>query len=304
MSLPKCCRLCKAPISKQTVVTRYVCGYNKTDKAFFKCLNCDVIYQYPSMSIAEEREFYKTEFEKYMANRAGKDVNWSAPDKHVESNAIHIERRMNYLKDAIVKNGTVLEIGCSSGFMLYELINNKMIPTGIEPSGVFADFVRSKGITIFDDLDVLIENKSPITFDLICHFFVLEHIRDPISFIKKTYSLLKNHGTIVFEIPCSSDPLITIYDIPAFERFYWSAAHHWYFSKKSIEYILSNLNLAFEVIPEQRYGLSNHMTWALTGLPGGANKYDTYFSKKVLKEYKKSMCENGYYDTLFVKIFK
>ena len=97
-------------------------------------------------------------------------------------------------------------------------------------------------------------------------FFVLEHISNPILFLKEQLNLLKPNGKIIFEIPNVSDPLYTIYDIPAFERFYWSLAHPWYFSLKSLVYLLNKLNQPFEIKLDQRYDLSNHMICAVLTL--------------------------------------
>jgi 2-polyprenyl-3-methyl-5-hydroxy-6-metoxy-1,4-benzoquinol methylase len=75
-------------------------------------------------------------------------------------------------------------------------------------------------------------------FDVIMHFFVLEHISDPLNFLKLQIELLKPGGKIIFEIPNAADVIYSVYDIPAFERFYWSIAHPWYFSEKSLTYLL------------------------------------------------------------------
>ena len=106
----------------------------------------------------------------------------------------------------------------------------------------------------------------------------------------------------MLEIPCVLDPLTSLYEIPEFEKFYWSIAHHYYFSPKSLSWILDQLDCKYQLIPDQRYDLSNHLTWSLDGVPGGQGKYDNIFSKDTLESYKKDMIESGYYDTLFVCI--
>ena len=83
---------------------------------------------------------------------------------------------------------------------------------------------------MYSSIEKLKKNTNK-KFDLIIHFFVLEHIADPIKFIKSLLPLLEKKGQIIFEIPNVADPLHTLYNISAFERFYWSIAHHWYFSE-------------------------------------------------------------------------
>ena len=130
------------------------------------------------------------------------------------------------------------------------------------------------------------------------HFFVLEHISDPAKFLSDLLELLKPGGRLIFEIPNSADPLFSIYDIPEFERFYWSIAHPWYFNEKSLEFLLKKLNLSFEIIREQRYDLSNHLVWARDGKPGGMGKFTDKFGEKMEEKYKELLIESGFCDTL------
>jgi SAM-dependent methyltransferase len=144
----------------------------------------------------------------------------------------------------------------------------------------------------------------PEKFDLIVHFFVLEHIRDPFDFFKETYAMLKPGGRIIAEVPCANDPLTSMYTIPEFEKFYWSIAHHYYYNPESISYILEKLGYEYELIPEQRYDLSNHMTWMMEGKPGGQGKYDQIFSRQLNEKYMDDLKSKWVCDTMVVVIDK
>ena len=109
---------------------------------------------------------------------------------------------------------------------------------------------------------------------------------------------------MVFEIPNRSDPLITVYKIPAFDKFYWSVAHNYYFNQPSLEYVLGKVGVKFEILPEQRYDISNHMTWALEGKPGGQGKYSSLFTAELGKIYLESMMKTGHCDTLIAHLRK
>ena len=135
-------------------------------------------------------------------------------------------------------------------------------------------------------------------FDLILHFFVLEHIADPGAFLKAQLAMLKPGGRIVFEIPNAADPLYSVYDIPAFERFYWSVAHPWYFSEPSLQFLLTRLGESSEVLRDQRYDLSNHMIWARDGRPGGMGRFTPELGADVEASYKQSLIRSGKCDTL------
>ena len=136
------------------------------------------------------------------------------------------------------------------------------------------------------------------------HFFVLEHVSEPVDFLKHALEFVKPGGVMIFEVPNRSDPLLTIYDIPAFQKFYWSSAHHYYFNRASLEFIMRNVAGKFEILPEQRYDLSNHMAWALEGKPGGQGRYSSSFTPELEKAYRDSMLKTGHCDTLVCRVYK
>ena len=305
MSLPSKCPLCSAGTDKQSVITQHVYGSNQSRKnAFFRCSKCDVVYQYPGLSKEEEKKFYADEFEKFMSNRSMMEVGWHKAEKHFKDNETTYRRRRQYLKPYLKEKMKILEIGCSSGFMLLPLVELGHECFGVEPSGVFSEFVKTKNIPVYNSIDELESIDNSNKFDLIMHFFVLEHISNPIHFLRKQLSFLKPGGNIIFEIPNVADPLYTIYNIPEFEKFYWSIAHPWYFSEKSIEFVLSKLSQNYKVLLDQRYDLSNHLIWARDGKPGGMNRFSSIFGDELDKMYKKTLIKNHTCDTLIVVITK
>lgn len=299
MALPLNCPLCKKGNEDQFVVSKHVYGSPEYKKSsFFKCKNCEVIYQYPGLTEEEENKFYASEFESFMSGRSGESGGWKKIEKHIKANKDNMQRRMKYLKPYLNKNLNVLEVGCSSGFMLYPLLKNGHTCTGIEPSGVFRKNLIESGINVFDSYDNLIKQLPKARFDLIIHFFVLEHIRDPLSFLSQQINLLNKGGKLIFEIPNYADPLYSIYDIPKFERFYWSVAHPWYFNEYSLKFLLDKLNINYEIIRDQRYDLSNHIVWARDGKPGGMKKFTSKFGENMEVFYKNELIKSGYCDTL------
>ena len=292
------CRLCEEAGSSQSIRADYVFGGEEIHN-FWQCENCDAIYLYPPLNKKEEEYFYKKEFEKYMSTRVGDHRDWSNAKKHVKSNQDQVKRRWKFLEPHIFEGMDILEIGCSSGFMLNKFKENNCNAIGVEPSGEFLEFVRNNNFEAYQDLE---EVKGK--FDLICHFFVFEHIADPFVFLEKQLSLLNDNGLIIAEIPSATDPLTSVYNIQEFEEFYWSIAHHYYYTPKSLKYILDRMHLTYEIIPEQRYDLSNHITWMMEGKPGGQSRFNDIFSSNLVEQYMQDLKDNWLCDTIFLKIYK
>ncbi len=298
MALPQSCPLCHAGADRQSVVTAHVYGAEGAGRAFFHCSGCDVRYLYPRLTAEQEQRFYAAEFESFMAGRAGAAGGWNKVDDHISANESTRVRRMRYLQPRLAAASRILEVGCSSGFMLHPLIAAGHECVGIEPSGAFGDYLRSRSLEVYETLEQLSHARNDARFELIMHFFVLEHIADPWAFLQTQLSLLAPGGTIVFEIPNAADPLYSVYDIAAFERFYWSLAHAWYFSEESLRYLLKESRRPYQILREQRYDLSNHIVWARDGRPGGMGRFTASLGQELEDSYKRELIRVGKCDTL------
>lgn len=293
------CRLCKKEEEYQYIRSPYVYGGNK-EHNFWQCKLCDAIYLYPIPSVEDEKRFYLNEFKGFMSARVGDHRDWSNADRHKQTNKDQVARRLPFLERYLKPNADLLEIGCSSGFMLDKFREMGVNCVGVEPSGEFSEYLRKSGYEIFDDIEKIRGKK----FDVVTHFFVFEHMRNPFMFLQDTYNLLRDGGVMVCEIPCANDPLTNIYNIDAFERFYWSIAHHFYYTPKSLHFLLEKLGFKYELIPEQRYDLSNHITWMMDGKPGGQNRFNEFLGGELVKAYRQRAIETWNCDTVFLYVWK
>ena len=300
MGLPTKCRLCDAGSEKLSVVTPHVYGGNP-NQSFFGCGNCEAIFLYPPLGEEAEKSFYAAEFESFMQSRSGVSGGWDQAERHISVNEDNRLRRMNYVQPVLKNVKTILEVGCSSGFMLHPLLKQGYKCVGVEPSGVFSDYLTEIGVRCYRDVSEITGSEK---FDLIMHFFVLEHVSDPVLFLKSQLSLLNPGGLLVFEIPNANDPLRTIYDIPEFERFYWSVAHHWYFTENSLKFVLDQLDCEYEIGLDQRYDISNHVVWARDRKPGGMGRFSDKLGKGLEENYKSKLIESGFCDTLYAIVRK
>jgi SAM-dependent methyltransferase len=298
MALPQYCPLCVAGAERQIVVTSHVYGDVSRQRAFFHCLACDVRYQHPGLSAEEEARFYAAEFEGFMAGRAGTQGGWQKIDDHHRANEPTRMRRMKYIGPHLREHSQLLEVGCSSGFMLFPLLEAGHRCTGVEPSGAFGEYLRGRGLSVYPGMEQLPANMRREYFDVVMHFFVLEHIAEPKAFLQAQLAMLKPGGKLIFEIPNVADPLHSVYDIAAFERFYWSIAHPWYFSEASLRYLLDQVGRPYQIVLDQRYDLSNHMVWARDGRPGGMGRFTPQLGPELEEAYKQALVRARKCDTL------
>lgn len=101
----------------------------------------------------------------------------------------------------IGKNKTVLDVGCSSGYVAERLKRNGCEVIGIEinPSSAKKAKKYCKKVIVGDAEEIKLPYKN--YFDVILLSDVLEHLKDPWSFLRKTRDYLKDDGKIVASIP-------------------------------------------------------------------------------------------------------
>ena len=305
MGAPINCPLCGSGNQAQFPISRFVWG-GQSNQAVFRCEDCDVAYVNPRMTEEQYKSFYESEFEDFMDTRGGPTGFWYDPEKHIQRNSPECQRRLKALEKFLPeKTGRILEIGSSSGFMLFPLIEMGFDVVSVEPSLRFSNYIRSRGVTCFNWTQELLESKVlGDGFDLIIHYGVLEHVNEPQQFISQQLDMLLPGGKIMMEAPCADDALLTVYDIPELEKFYWVLAHYWYFSAKSLENLVSKLRCKYEIRLDQRYDLSNHLAWVQNRKPGGAGSFTDILGSEIESQYKQALIRAGHSDTVVAILSK
>lgn len=202
-----------------------------------------------------------------------------------DENSQHIKNYSEILNTMTTKyntRGYLLDVGCATGVFL-DLARKKGWKTkGIEISPDFADYGRKHfNLDIFcgELAEAQLRDK---TFDCITGWDILEHIADPVAFLKEIRRLLKDDGIIfIWTINAKSilnylghflyrisfgkisAPVKKLY---GFEDF--SFHHLYFFSPQSLQYLLEKCG--FEVLefkqqeyPVERIGVNPIMAFFL-----------------------------------------
>ena len=302
LALPDACPLCSAKAQHQEVEARVVAG-GRTEHSYFRCESCDVRYLWPRLTIEEELRFYRDEFAVFMQSREGTESLPLTAQAHRERNEVLRLERMDRLSADLAKPNTVLEVGCASGFMLLPLVDAGHTCMAVEPSGLFREDLNSRDLPTYESVDALTQ-ASDATFDLIFHYFVLEHVGDPLGFLKQQIELLNPGGILEIELPCGNDALLEVYNLNSFRDFYFQVGHQWVFTPASLNHLLELTGMAFEIGQRQRYGLANHVTWAEHGRPGGNPSLASIYGDELDVAYRQRLVDTGHADTLTAVIRK
>ena len=108
---------------------------------------------------------------------------------------------------------------------------------GIEPGDDFRGFAETElGIEMHRHRDEVDGRR----FDLILSYYVVEHLRDPVGELTAWRELLNSGGHLAIEVPNVDDALVKYWQVEAFDRFYWQAAHYFNYSHETMEMVLKH----------------------------------------------------------------
>lgn len=251
-----------------------------------RCGSCGLVFL-DSMDHVGEKEYYCTEF--------GKDVygDWTW-QQYLNQSRQDDERRFQMIKP-MLNNRSYLDVGCGAGGVVSAASKLCKRVSAVEPMERWNHFLRDGGVDVFSSVDELGDAK----FDIVTLFHVLEHIADPIPFLKTLREKLSDNGTLVIEVPNVEDVLITLYDSKPFSEFtYWSP-HLYYYSAGTLKTLLMRAGFANVNIQQcQRYPLSNHLKWLSQGKPGGHVDWSFIDSPELSSAYESQLSKLNMCDTL------
>lgn len=106
-------------------------------------------------------------------------------------------------KEANVRPITVLEFGAGDGRFLKRLLEaGVQRAVAIERSDIVAKGLRSQGLEAFS-IDKADSQLRGVSFDFVLSFHCVEHVSDPVDFLKNKRSFAGEMGKIMFSVPYS-----------------------------------------------------------------------------------------------------
>jgi 2-polyprenyl-3-methyl-5-hydroxy-6-metoxy-1,4-benzoquinol methylase len=157
------------------------------------CRTCGFVFMNPSFSEDTLTSFYT-------------DTYYSGDSSYVYIDERKLEKASGYVWNArlksikrYVKNGRFLDVGCSFGGFLDCAKNKGFTPYGIEVSEYSGGYAKKRfGETIhIGTLENCPFEKS--TFSIITMIEVIEHLQNPVSALRKCYSMLKPGGMMLIQ---------------------------------------------------------------------------------------------------------
>lgn len=250
------CPLCKE--SDLKVVRKGVRG--DAEKEVYGCTECDIHFLEPPN--CDLRDYYRDEYRKNHSSAIGEDL---GPKERFDLMRPLMQMRESVFRENIPPGSKVLEVGCSSGFFL-DTIRGDYSCYGAEWNPDDAAYVRDElGLPCEEgNLDEIYPGQ---TFTVIAAYHVLEHVADPMEWIRVAKSRLIGGGWLCLEVPNIDNALLSIYNAPGFSDFYYRKPHLTYFNMPSLAKALGLNGFEARVALHEPYSITNHINWILNGSP-------------------------------------
>jgi SAM-dependent methyltransferase len=219
--------------------------------------------------------------------------------KYKNNNAYYIER-LEKIKKYLSVSNSILEVGASNGHFLQCLqeryLSKKLY--AVEPDLSTLAEREKRNLISYSDIKNFLDEKNKV--DMVCMFHVFEHLENPEGMLMDIASALELDGKLIIEVPALTDPLFGLYETEAFSDFYFQAQHPYIYSSSSLTRVLeSNAYKIVEVIPFQRYGLENHISWLKNHRPGGDSVIEDVVGE-VDQVYRNALEKKGLTDSVIV----
>jgi len=253
------------------------------------CTQCGFVFLWPRPDDNELASYYTSE---YRAEYTGV----VAPEATYRNGVAAAQWRAERVRPLLPPGARVLDVGSSSGAFLEAVRPLAAYVLGVEPAVAHREWAGDVlGLNTVANL----ADVGAARFDVITLFHTLEHVTDPVAFVARLAGHLVSGGVLVIEVPNVDDALVSLYAVPSFLAMYYQRAHLFYFSSATLAATVKAAGGEAEVCGIQRYDLSNHLWWMLTGQPGGQGFYRNVLGDLLHDAYARALIDAGRADTLW-----
>lgn len=293
----KVCKLCGA----QSLTLSYegpirAGSYGKqSERAFrvLRCAGCTVEFLDPFPEVRYESGDYRTDY-----NDSTLISDYFAAHDRLQT------KYLNFLADRADFRGRVVgDFGCGGGSFL-DLVRVQAKQTvAIEPFEGYHSSLRERGHRVYGSGAEYLADGSRAPLDLAVSFHVIEHVTDPVRFLKEMAAALVPGG-VAFVLTPNSEDILTSLAGEAYRRFNYRTAHLWYFNQRSLAWLASRCGFASaEFLYQHFYDLSNAFCWARDGQPTGL-KHITIFDESLDAAWREFLERTQRSDAVWMKLRK
>lgn len=159
------------------------------------CTGCGQVFNNPIPSDEELAKFYADDYRKEYKG------SFRPRGRQIIRNFRRVSQHLDRFSDMFAGTEKVLDVGAGSGEFVFAMSNAGKSARGIEPNKDYAEYCRAELGVDVETLEILDAKFAQGEFDLINLSHVLEHLNDPVRYLKLLRNWLKDDGILYVEVP-------------------------------------------------------------------------------------------------------
>jgi SAM-dependent methyltransferase len=198
-----------------------------TDEEFqiASCRGCGVLRTLPEMSEIELARYYPNDY-------------WGGPAPTDEWIASSQSEKTRFLSRCGLSGGSILDVGCGSGFFLRALNSKDWDRFGVELSAEAAQAAQRALVSGHIFNGTLIQSGwAEASLDVVTFFSALEHTNEPSANLREARRIIKTGGSLIAQLPNAAS-----YQARAFDGDWFALdapRHRYHFTLASLDRLLS-----------------------------------------------------------------
>lgn len=268
--------------------------YTKSPVTMYRCCNCDVIWHEPVFEIGS---YYESK--EYRNALEGTTDEYDFYRLHDKDNL----DKFQYTGTDIFRGKVVADVGCGCGAFLDFVKGAASKVIAVEPSEYYRKIMKKKGFEVYPYAkEAIQENAGKV--DVITSFDVIEHVNDPIAFVKEYFELLSSDGIGIIGTPTDA-PIMRELLGETYERTQlFSTQHLWVLGEKNLKMIAEKVGFKKIIIKYyQRYGIDNFIGWIKEKKPN-SSIVSNNISETINSAWKTELESNGKADYIVLYVTK
>ena len=267
-------------------------GGVKSSAVIYECTNCKVQRLREEDCIPDE--FYETG-----QYRERLEESLESQKAVVEQDEMQHYTMQAFFPESL-RGANILDVGCGAGSLLDMLKNISLSQVGVEPCSPYLESLSKHGYKIYSSVSEAIKDKKGM-IDYGFSIQVIEHVKNPIEFLKEIRKLIKPGGRLLISTPNRNDILMTLLK-DKFYQFFYRTQHRWYFDEASLTKCAQSAGFSVSSVRFiHRYGMANTLYWLRDGKPKGKLAMDSIDNMQD-SFWKASLEKNKQSDNIYMEL--
>lgn len=219
-----------------------------------QCANCGLISLRNPLSLADEHDLY----DDYYKISFSQDYHRNSAEPGLKTLWEINEQRVQMIK-TIMTGRKLLDVGSGQGFFLYHAQQHGFSVTGIDVSSRAIEFCKQAFRINVQLQNINQDFHLDEKFEIITMWHILEHVSDPLVFLKQIRRLLSPQGRLIIEVPNINSLKFRL----ASPQHRWVGGNHprhhkYFFSWKTLRHFLKKAGYDSVEKINLNYDLSKH----------------------------------------------